>query len=52
MGKLLKYEFRKTRNLKLIIIVIACLFEALFLVELYAVSDTSLLLGDPGCQSD
>ena len=34
MGKLLKYEFRKTRNLKLIIIVIACLFEALFLVGL------------------
>lgn len=34
MGKLLKYEFRKTRNLKLIIIVITCLFEALFLVGL------------------
>lgn len=43
MGKLLKYEFRKTRNLKLVIIVLACLFEAVLLVGM---RPGSLIRGD------
>ena len=45
MGKLLKYELRKSLGVKGVVLVISCIFELLFLIGLYSSKETLIPIG-------